>query len=395
MKKDLLLYLGAELLIKGMPFILIPYLANSLGVIAFADLSLYRSYAAIILVFVGLNAGAAISRYRYFYGKRNIDNLVLSSFVLMCIIGAIFLTISCIINNVLMILASVSSILQGALSALLSKYQSDKNVLRYISIQLSNVFISTCLTLIGFYILEPSVFLRVLSILIAVLIVLLVGFFGIKNTLNKRLLVKNSKYIVFFTFPLLINNLSLVAKGNVDRLLINFSYDAHTLGVMSAGMQIGSIITVLHLVINRTVTPYVFEYFKTNGIEPAFFTKKLFLGLTILSLLPSVIALFIDEKQYLDLLGEDFAGVKYYIVSYLFVLSFQFYIIILSWEFIYKNKIKYITYATIFGTILHLIFIFIFVNFDSKFIPYASLFSTFSSVFLLFHYRTKLIKHYL
>ncbi|WP_318522650.1 lipopolysaccharide biosynthesis protein [Photobacterium leiognathi] len=393
MKKDLLIYLFSEAFVKLMPFVLLPYITKMLGVDNFASLSIYRSYASILVVVLGLSAGGAISRYYYKYSFKNINTLIYISNFWIIIFGVFFYIIAIFFGDIFLQMAVISASMQGCLTACLSRYQASKNSRKYMAVQVVNVFISTSITIILFELYESSVLNRIYSLQFAIIIAIIIALPKTKKIRITYLrFFKISKYILSYGFPLTISSIALVLKGNIDRLIIENTISSQLLGSISLAMQLGALLPMVYLIVNRAITPYVFEKFKFNLGSLNYFGFKQISVLVIISLTPFFTCLVIPNDYLLNIFGHGFIDIKYFLLSYLFSYSPQFLVIILTWKFLYFSFNKYILISSFLSTAIHLLLVYIIIDYSVYGVPFVIFVSTLFQVFLLVFFSSKVRK---
>lgn len=391
MKKELLIYLASEFFVKLMPLILIPYFSHTLGVVGFGDLSIFRSYNAILIVLIGLGAGASVVRHYHKYGSRGINYLIFSSSVVMVLLGIFTFIISIFINDNFLAMGSITAVLQSMFSLCLSEMQAKRDAKMFMLYQGGNVLLSTLLTIISFSFIAPSVENRVFSLTLAIFIFVLFVFSNKKiRKFSFKKVFLYSRYSLSYGLPLVLSSLSLVLKGNVDRLIIANNYDSVSLGVISLAMQVASILTIFYMVLNRAVSPYVFKYYKKTNNFDDFFSRNAFILILILSFFPSLISYLLPESYFYFLFGAEFVGLKLYTSLYLFSLSLQVFVIILSWKFLFYSQNKYISYSSIVSSLVHIFLVYLLRHNELYFIPLVSFLSVFLHILLLIYFSKSL-----
>ncbi|KIE19445.1 hypothetical protein SE23_17150 [Vibrio sinaloensis] len=393
MKRDLLIYLLSEAFVKLMPFLLLPYLTNMLGVDGYADLSIYRSYAAILTIFIGLSAGGSVARYYYRYSLNNIDGLIYVSNFWILFLGLFLYIVAQYFGEVILQMAVVSSTMQGCLTACLSKFQASKNPKKYMLIQVVNVILSTLLTVCLFELDDSSAINRIYSLQLSIFIAITIA-----CPKNKRVrytwlrFIRLSKYVLFYGLPLTFSSIALALKGNVDRLIIENSISSQELGTISLAMQLGSLLSIAYLIINRAITPYVFERFKFDKRNLNYFNRKQLFFLSIISLIPFFICLLIPNNYLLYIFGKDFIDIKFFLLTYFFSYAPQFFVIILTWKFLYFSYNKYIFFSSALSSAIHVLLVYLAVGYSVYVVPFVVFVSTLFQVFLLLFFSSNIVE---
>ena len=146
--KDSAVYLLGELFAKALPFLLLPYLTRKLGAAGFGELSYYQTVLSLLALAFGLSQDGAITRYFYFYGKRNLPNVLRTGglyTLALTLLGLLFAwwRQSWILGFVVLTAGS-----QTLLGTQLAWRQCQKRALPYVAIQISSSALSAVLTVL-------------------------------------------------------------------------------------------------------------------------------------------------------------------------------------------------------------------------------------------------------
>lgn len=76
----------------------------------------------------------------------------------------------------------------------------------------------------------------------------------------------NFFYLFSFGLPLIVHQLSLYSKGQLDRLIIISRFTYEELAIYTAGFQVASVISVVLMSLNKALLPYFFEALSKNSI---------------------------------------------------------------------------------------------------------------------------------
>lgn len=376
--KDSVLYVFGEVITKALPFLLLPYLTHKLGVEEYGKLAYFQVVMSLLYIFIGLSQDGAVSRYYYRYGSSGGIGVLIAggffSFFSVFILGVAFYFSSLEFEYLLCLFSAATSCF---LSAQLSLKQCQRKVRDYILIQFSNSLLSSFLVFLLFNLYPPSLklyFFAILSVNLFYFILFFSSLFFKKNRfLSKRLIKKYFvyiKYLFFFGFPLLPHQLSMFAKGQLDRLFIFKFFTPNELGIYALGAQIAMVYSVIIMAVNKALLPYYFKALKEEkitSVDVLVFSKKSF----IFCFIPFVIVSFIPEAVFNYVFGESFGGVKYYVCF--FVLSFGLnipYLIIVNY-FFYNGKTGLISKVTLLSTIIYVILLIAFSNFGLSYVPFS------------------------
>ena len=394
--KDSSIYLIGQILANIPAFFLIPYLTRKLGADGYGVMSYYAAYLSIFVIFVGLCQDGAIARYFYFYGKRNLNNIVIVGYAYAFLIGLGIFIISFIFKSPIFMVLGVISFTQAMLNVQLSLRQCQKKPLSYVYIQLL-----VCVLTFGFtiFILELNdenlVFYRFFALFLANFISVVVAYYFFRKQKFKIKLTKNIfktslLYIFSFGMPLILHQLSLFMKGQFDRVLIYNMYEPKELGVYAAAFNIALILNIFIVCVNKAVVPYYYEALKQGKIDAQKIRKLSLLALMCVPV-AGVVALLIPQSFFIWFLGDEFSGAKHYAV--LFIIGFCLvpsYLVLVNFLF-YHAKNKVISINSVISSVVYLLALFITASVDLKLVPLSLIVSNLVIIPLLY-YQTRKIK---
>ncbi|SUC09973.1 polysaccharide biosynthesis protein [Pasteurella canis] len=376
--KDSAIYLFGELISKSVPFLLLPYLSRKLGVEGFGELSYYQTYLVLFLIIVGLSQESAVARFFYFYGRRSLNLVVRTGYVYTLLMGCVILLGCLLLQSEMMVYLAISAIFQSFLAVQLSLRQCQKQAVAYSVIQLLLALTSALFTVILLEVYENDlVEKRILAILLSHLFVFLIVYFlyskkirykKFKLTQYKTALV----YLFGFGMPLILHNVSLFLRGQLDRLFIYHQFSDAELGLYAMGAQIAAILMIAIQAVNKATVPYLFEALKQQRIN----VKHIHQWATYTLLLvpvPALIMWFIPEQFVVWLLGKQFIGTKYYIILFLVSTTLVIpYLILVNYLFYYaKNKL--ISICSVITTIVYVVSLICLTLTEIQFVPFASI----------------------
>lgn len=350
-----------ELLSKALPFLLLPYLTRALGPAGFGELSLYQVLVSLLFILISLNHEGAIARYYFFYGKRAVALVVMTSTLYSTAIFLLGTIFALFFDSMILFVLLFCAYTQSLINTQLIIRQMQKRVYEYLSIQTSGSILSLLLTVFVFEYFESSASVRVAAISVSNLSVVILTFFivpgGVSRDLKKIKLTRAkliSSFIFLFSFgaPLILHNLSLYSKGQLDRIFVYSTYTGEQLGYYSAGFQIATILSILLMAANKAFIPYLYEGLKSTKISFHLIKKYTLISL-IISPFPALIAYIIPQYLYVYVLGDAFAETKMYTVLFLLGIGVTLpYYIVVNYLF-YYGKTKYISVATLISAFLH------------------------------------------
>jgi O-antigen/teichoic acid export membrane protein len=378
---DSVIYVSGELFVKVFPFLLLPILSRALGPEQYGQISLFNAYTSVFFVFIGLNASAAIIKYEYTQENYSSADYFFSSFIISSIVFVFYIaSVYVFYPSDIVFLAAFAGYFQCIYTNLISIHQSRKEAKKYITAQVINAAVSFAITLLFLCYLKVSYEIRAYAIILGLLISLFISLWSNRNWLKQadfclNTLKKTSSQLLLFGIPLIIHNMSFLARSGLDRIMVSNYFSGSMLGNYSASFQLSVIITVVLMALNKALTPHLYSQLKNNNIRRSHFTL-IFLGYFFLSILLTFVAQFIPEGIYNLVVGEEYNDVKRFVVVMVpAFLSQGFYLIMASACFFY-GKNKAVSYCTFSGGIIHCIILYLACEFLNVFsVPWVLFFS--------------------
>nr|WP_297347959.1 oligosaccharide flippase family protein [uncultured Glaciecola sp.] len=387
--KNSSIYIFGEILAKLLPFLLLPYLTRKLGVDGFGELANAQAYIVLLVVFIGLSQDGAVARYFYFYGKRSIGLIVSCGLVLSLLFALPLIVFSLYTHNLIVLYIALAALSQVILKVQLSLRQCQKKAFEYTCIQVFSGVFTVAITIFLFETLKATYANRVLAIVIANFLTFFLGLYFYAQTTKLKLNFcwrirrKGFTYIFMFGFPLVFHQLSFFMKGQLDRILIHENFTPAELGMYAAGFQLASILSILIMAINKAIVPFIYEGFKKKEINflnviSWFHLSFLFIGL------PALFAFLIPESVYQMILGDEFVGSKFYTVLFLLGLGLNIpYLLLVNFLF-YHGENKKIAFSTICSSVIHVFFVYLFLQIGLDWIPVSLFLSNIILIIILY-----------
>lgn len=377
--KDSAIYVMGELFAKIVPFLLLPYLSRKLGVEGFGELSYYQTYLYLFGIFLVLGQDGAVARYFYFYGKRSLDLVVYSGYAYTLFLGCIMLLICWLMQAEIMAYVVIATIFQSFVAVQLSIRQCQKQALNYTTIQILSGLISTLLTVTMLEIFKTDlVEKRFIAVLLANILVFFIAHFFYKKNNNRTRSLTFAQYkmgllyIFGFGFPILLHQLSLFVRGQLDRIFIYHQFSEKDLGLYAMGAIIASAANVGIMAINKATVPYYYESLKQRKLSLNKIHKWTLLSLFLVPI-PALIVWLIPEDIITWLLGEQFFGVKYYIIIFLIATTLSIpYLFLVNYLF-YHGKNQWISLCSISVMLIYLLSLLILMTQKIEYVPFASI----------------------
>jgi len=367
-----------ELVAKTIPFLLLPYLTRSLGAEGYGLLSYYQVFVILLAIPIGLSQQAALLKYYFKYGERSIDLIYRAGLILSVVIATPLLVVAIVSKSIILFYIVITALVQILLAVQLSVRQFQKRGKQYFYIQFVAATSSVLLTIVLFELLPPSFENRMLAILLANLIAAMIGRIFADVPVRRYSLSRYKlawKYIFFFGGPLILNQLSFISKGQIDKIFLYANFDAKFLGIYSLAFQIASIYTILLAAITAGTLPHFFEYLKTKN--DAMFVNKLSFYSFLAALGPFFISLLIPDYLFSWFLGGSFDEVGYYISVFLLGIGLTVPYLINTQYLVYHGRNYEVSIGGIISAAIHIFFIWWVIEFDLRksLIPFALVFS--------------------
>ncbi|WP_032050513.1 lipopolysaccharide biosynthesis protein, partial [Acinetobacter baumannii] len=177
-----------------------------------------------------------------------------------------------------------------------------------------------------------------------------------------------------YGIPLILHQLGIYVKGQLDRIFIYQQYSKSELGIYSAGVQVAALLPVVLMAVNKAIIPYYYQSLREKNLT-IHDIKKYTLYSLPLCLIPAILAWCIPEKLFLWFLGQDYANSKYYIVMYLLGFGLTLPYLLLVNYFFYHGKNLVISKITLTASLCYLGLLWLFSIRDITLVPYALILS--------------------
>lgn len=396
--KDSTTYIVGEVFTKAIPFLLLPYLTRKLGPTGYGELASFQAYVAVAFIIVCLSQDGAIARYFYRYGRRSMGLIIVCGRIVSFTLFTVLACYALYIKSVILFFMLFTALTQTLYSVQLALRQFQKRAMEYSVLQFSNGILTAFFTLLFFECIAAKFEYYILSIVFANLFVFGLGSFRLKQSRPLRMsysiksIKKGIQYLLIFGFPLVLHQLSIFSKGQLDRILVIDYFGVEELGVYSAGFQIASIFSVLLMAVNKSTVPYYFDSLRRKTIDQLTIQKWIKYSL-LLFFLPSLVSYLLPDVLYELILGEGFSGSRYYTSLFLLGLGLNVpYLLMVNYLFFYGMS-RQIAFASISSAVVHVFLLYVIIRFFGlKQLPIALIMSNLLLLFVL-HYEFKKINH--
>ena len=366
-------YLIGELFTRGLIFFTIPMFTKALSIEEFSRhiylFSIYIFVSTTIIFFADNTLGRSFVRY----GK-NVENAVLTlTWVPALPLSIIsFIVVDLILgSNLEALLIVVTALLNFRFTLLLKMLQMRGFSSKFAQYQILQAFIALVSAFCSLHIFNISYFSYLFSLSLSMSIIMLWLVFQTDLLPNERC--KNFKprlikaitpYILTQGFWGLMYQLSLVGRSHFDRIYMYDIFSNEEMAVYSLGAQLGGVITILIMSINRALTPVIWRKIENGTISLAQVQKYGLLS-GFLVPIPSLFFLFIPENTILLIIGSQYAGLKYFITIFLFANSMLIPYHYLSLTMFYLGKNHILAYIAMISFLFNTAAIIHFVSYAS------------------------------
>ena len=373
--KDSAVYLLGELFAKALPFLLLPYLTRKLGAAGFGELSYYQTVLSLLALAFGLSQDGAITRYFYFYGKRNLPNVLRTGglyTLALSLLGLLFAwwRQSWILGFVVLTAGS-----QTLLGSQLAWRQCQKRALPYVAIQISSSALSAVLTVI---LLECTAYQPVamrFAALCSVNFAVAAAAYCWANQkqpahFTRRRALHSLRYILAFGLPLLLHHASGFVKGQLDRIIIYRMYSAAELGVYAAALQLAGILSIVLMAVNKATVPYYYHAIEQKKLTARHVRRWAWLGLCAAPLFAAAVWCM-PESWFVWFLGTQYIGAHHYIVLFTlgYALTIPYYLLVNYLFYFGKNSL--ISSISLLSTAIYLLILFAVAPLGMAWLPWA------------------------
>lgn len=373
--KDSAVYLLGELFAKALPFLLLPYLTRKLGAAGFGELSYYQTVLSLLALAFGLSQDGAITRYFYFYGKRNLPNVLRTGglyTLALTLLGLLFAwwRQSWILGFVVLTAGS-----QTLLGTQLAWRQCQKRALPYVAIQISSSALSAVLTVL---LLECTAYQPVamrFAALCSVNFAVAAAAYCWANQkqpahFTRRRALYSLRYILAFGLPLLLHHASGFVKGQLDRIIIYRMYSAAELGVYAAALQLAGILSIILMAVNKATVPYYYHAIEQKKITAKHVRRWAWIGFCAAPLFAAAVWCM-PESWFVWFLGAQYIGAHHYIVFFTlgYALTIPYYLLVNYLFYFGKNSL--ISSISLLSAAIYLLILFAVAQLGMAWLPWA------------------------
>lgn len=270
-----LIYIFSDLVVKAIPFFLIPIVTRYLSVEEYGQIAFYLT-----LIEVGciLSIMGSHSYYRYSYFKGNgtgeKDNLILLPVIISALVSIViavvilFLLLLGFVSQLQLLFLPVICFFQSCIALIVCKYQMDANPIRVGVVNLITALLSFSSTLL-FLKIGYGVDGRLASIIATPIIVgagILIYILR-TATIDRLFISYHLSKCLIFGMKSIPTSVSWWLRSGMDRVIIQAVVGMAALGIYSVGMQLTMIVSVISLAINNSIMPKIFQCIATQNMR--------------------------------------------------------------------------------------------------------------------------------
>jgi len=357
--KKVSIYTSANILVKAIPFFLLPVLTRYLSPSDYGLIAIFQIILAFMIVFIGLNSNGAImvnffkldkQKLRIYIG--NVFLVILTDVILVFALLYIFRTPFSYFLKFPRLWLSIGVLValgEIIFSFVLVLWQAEQKALSFGLSNLAKVVTNTGLSLLFIVVLGLGWQGRLLGISFTSSIFALIGIFilykrkYIKISLDKKYV----KDILLFGIPLIPHALGGWIITSIGRIFINSMIGLASTGIYTVGYQVGMIIGLLATSFNTAWTPFLFKKLQENNYSTKIKIVR-YTYLYCISLIGLALFLgFIAPTLLIFLVGKSFYGASQYVKWIAMGFAFEGIYLIVGNYIFYVKKTYLLSLVTI------------------------------------------------
>ncbi|RXF69118.1 lipopolysaccharide biosynthesis protein [Arcticibacter tournemirensis] len=379
--KSTVLYTIADIIGKGIPFIILPIVTRFLTPSDFGVLTNFNVVTQVLVAVCALNTYSALSvsyhRLDEVKLKSYISNLIYLILILSVVCSFVILIFENLIYKVLGIsflwqqLAVIFALSTSLLSLYTSLLRMQNNVMIFSLFQIMQSFLSAAFAILFVVVFEYNWQGRAVSMVASGSIAALLALVCLMRNqyIFKKGSISQVKDAFFFGLPLLPHTLSFWLKSGVDKIIITNFVGLAANGIFSIALTLGSVIGIFTNSFFNAYTPLMFSDLYTIDIaeksQGDLLKMKLVRITYLFSFLLFVVCFFsyfLIKLSITLLLSHDYGSAVYYLPFLLLTLFFDGLYSIMSGYIFYKKKTKVLGAITFMSSIVQMLLTFSFVK---------------------------------
>jgi O-antigen/teichoic acid export membrane protein len=357
--KNVIVYLLSDVLVKGIPFLLIPIYTLYLTPTQFGNISIFNIIVEVMIIFVVMGGN---SYYRVqFFKIENSNSLlgaVVSNFVYTIPLALLLMIIFMFFDlnpskheTYWLFIGFVIAISQSVILLAVACFQCKGKALYVGTINIVSAIVSGLVT-VGLLMSGYEEESRYIAYFIASFIVMFLSIYMYKSTEKQwpEIAKEHSIPAIKFGLGVLPHALSWWARTGMDRLIIAKFVSIHQVGLYSIAAQLSLVVIVLSNAVNQAFTPKIMKMLTENRFKKTLtFCFHVILGYLIICILiallaPLIFKLFIDNK---------FIDAQVLLPMMCAVAFFQAVVTLFSNFLYFFKRVKLLSAVTFFSSLLH------------------------------------------
>lgn len=355
--KNILIYLGSDLLSKALPFLFIPIFTAYLTPEQYGNISLFNIAVEIcvIVIIMGGNSYYKMEYLSFINPLTVLYNVIFNISYIFLLFLMIVLPLSICINSVFLIhilpVIGLCAYLQSVMYVFISYFQCKENA---VLVGCINLIFSVLNSILMVYLLidtDMRELARYWSYGLALFLSIVIIVFFLTKKNSQKLDWSINRSLLKFGLEVMPHSLSWWARSGMDRLLIGWFLNVSMVGIYSLAMQITSLLPLLCNAVNQAFIPTIVRELNSKSIKKV---KNLLIrstffivGVCILTalLVPYFLMYFIDGRYY-----EAIKYIPYMMAAF----SFQACTVMYGNVLYFYKELKYLSTITFSTSIIHI-----------------------------------------
>jgi len=404
MFKNSIIYMLAEIINKGVPFLLLPVLTKYLTPYDYGIIASFSSFIGFISIFIGLSVHGAIN-ITYFKHKKEILKIYIANGLFLVFMGFLIVSLfvylfqqelshKLLLESEWLYIGLIVAFSQIITLINLTLWISEKKSKIYSFYQIGQTIMQSILTLVLIIGYNYNWEGQLISILVASLSFAILSLYLLKlrGYLEFKYSVKDIKDLLHFGIPLIPHQLSGWLTTSGDRLLLIAMVGASTTGIFTIGYQIGMIMSVLVTAFHKAWNPYIYEKLSikmdlVEKIKIVKFTYLYFISIIVVTFILNELGFYIFKYFISSNFLESYQYVIYILIEYAIN---GMYFMVVSYIFFFKRT-KLLAIITFVLSLLHILLSYIFINlYGAIGVAYSGIISYTLMFFSVWYYSNKI-----
>lgn len=325
------IYVGSSIVVKAVPFLLIPIFTRYLTPEDYGFLGIFNAVVGILSIVIGVNTFIfTIVKYHQFERRElyqyNANSLLIIGLSALLSFGILFL-IKALFFQDLPAWTLVAAVMLGVTGSIMNLYlsmlQMERKAVRYGLLQGLQAVLAGIIPL-GFVLLWWQNWEgKVLGSLLAGLLTGLISFFYLRKYVVFKISKRKLKEILEYCLPLIFHTLGLWGINSIDRFFLVSMVTLEEAGKYTVAYSFGMIIGIIHDALLKAWSPVFYQKIKNASDR----TKKIMVKYTyiywVLSFVCFVIFAIIIDVMFPLLVGKNFVDAVKYIPWILLAYTFN------------------------------------------------------------------------